>query len=410
MIHVCLTLRDETGRYSKFAGTTLLSIFENISKSVPAITVHLLHDNTLTPDNRDKFSYLAGRYGQIINFYNVEELCADKLEEVKNLFPKIDKAQFNSELFYKFLIPQLLSEDVSKAIYLDTNTVVNLDINELWRVELGEKILGVVPALSIGTDIHIQSKLVTDGFVKAEDYFTSGVMLMNLRLLRTKEEAIKAGMNFISEHNWRSSLDQNILNYCFALQTLKLPNQFNQFVRWARRNREPLSKKIYSYTGDTLQLEINEPFNRLWLEYFGKTTWFSVEAMYRIYMNFLQNYGKLNDKMKTSMRNVSAFVSGKTRAFFTLQQNVQVTKDFFSIRADEDIIIAGEKDSMKNLLDAMKQAAGKKIFIILIPKFPFEILIKAGFTFGKDFLNGMEFLSEPNKLPVLNSHRFLETV
>ena len=127
-------------------------------------------------------------------------------------------------------------------------------------------------------------------------------------------------------------------------------------------------------------------------------------------MNFLQNYGKLNDKMKTSMRNVSAFVSGKTRAFFTLQQNVQVTKDFFSVRADEDIILAGEKDSMKNLLDAMKQAAGKKIFIILIPKFPFEILIKSGFTFGKDFLNGMEFLSEPNKLPVLNSHRFLETI
>ena len=141
MIHICLTLRDETGRYSKFAGTTLLSIFENISKPVPAITVHLLHDSTLTPDNRNKFSYLSGRYGQIINFYNVEELCADKLAEIKNLFPKIDKAQFNSELFYKFLIPQLLPEDVSKAIYLDTNTVVNLDINELWRVELGEKIL-----------------------------------------------------------------------------------------------------------------------------------------------------------------------------------------------------------------------------------------------------------------------------
>ena len=29
MIHICFGLYDKTGRYSKFTGTTMLSLFEN---------------------------------------------------------------------------------------------------------------------------------------------------------------------------------------------------------------------------------------------------------------------------------------------------------------------------------------------------------------------------------------------
>ena len=72
MIHVCFGLYDKTGRYSKFTGTAMLSLFENTSADV---TVHILHDDTLTQDNREKFIYLAGRYNQAVKFYNVEELC-----------------------------------------------------------------------------------------------------------------------------------------------------------------------------------------------------------------------------------------------------------------------------------------------------------------------------------------------
>ena len=65
MIHVCFCFRDKTGRYAKFAGTSMLSVFENTDSEV---TVHILHDDTLTPDNRDKFSYLAGRFSKFVKF------------------------------------------------------------------------------------------------------------------------------------------------------------------------------------------------------------------------------------------------------------------------------------------------------------------------------------------------------
>ena len=410
MIHVCFALRDETGKVSKFAGTAMLSMFQNNSKSESSITVHILHDNTLTDDNRDRFSYLAGRCGQFVKFYNVETRCADKLAAIKNRFPKIDKARFNYAAFYKFLIPQVLSQDISKAIYLETNTLVNLDINMLWNVELGEKVLGVVPAIAIGNDIHVQSKLVTDHFVKAEDYFDCSVMLMNLNLLCKKEETIAAGMNFVSEKNYRSFLDTAVLNYCFALETLKLSAQANQFVRWARRNREPLMRKIYTYTADSLQLETADLFNLLWLEYYSATPWLDAEALGRLFEGFRRIYAQLNDRMKTSMRSTSAIVSGKKRAFFTMPQNVQVIKKLFTVRDDEEIITAGKPDSIQILIDAMKRSAGTTVFFIVIPKFRFDVLTKAGFAFGKDFVNGIEYLSELNKLPVINSNQLIKAM
>ena len=410
MIHVCFALRDETGKGSKFAGTAMLSMFANNSKSDNSITVHILHDNTLTDENRDKFSYLAGRFGQLVKFYNVETRCADKLAEIKSRFPKIDKARFNYAAFYKFLIPQVLSLDIAKAIYLETNTLVNLDINRLWNVELGEKVLGVVPAIAIGNDIHVQSKLVTDHFVKAEDYFDCSVMLMNLNLLRGREETIAAGMNFVSEKNYRSFLDLTVLNYCFALETLKLSAQANQFVRWARRNREPLMKKIYTYTADSLQLDVNDQFNLLWLEYYSGTPWLDAETLGRLFEGFRRIYAQLNDRMKTSMRSTSAIVSGKKRAFFTMPQNVQVVKKLFTVRDDEEIITAGKPESIQILIDAMRRTAGTTVFFIVIPKFQFSALVKAGFSFGKDFVNGIEYLSELNKLPVINSNQLIKAM
>ena len=105
MIHVCFGLHDKTGRYSKFTGTAMCSIFENTTSKV---TVYILHDNTLTQDNRDKFIYLAGQYNQFVEFYNVEELCADKIAEMIELIPSVKTSRFSIATFYRLLIPQVL--------------------------------------------------------------------------------------------------------------------------------------------------------------------------------------------------------------------------------------------------------------------------------------------------------------
>ena len=188
MIHVCFALYDLARHYSKFTGTAMLSLFENTATPhlSPTIAVHLLHDNTLTEDNREKFIYLAGRYSQIVKFYNVVELCADRIEEINKFFPNVYKTRLSIAAIYRLFIPQVLSAEIEKAIYLDSDIIVNLDINELWRFELGDNVLGAISESSNGVDEQNAFTLVADGLINRGKYFNSGVLLMNLNALDRK--------------------------------------------------------------------------------------------------------------------------------------------------------------------------------------------------------------------------------
>ena len=400
MIHVCFGLHDKTGRYSKFTGTAMLSLFDNTTSEV---TVHILHDNTLTLDNREKFIYLAGRYGQLVKFYNVEQLCAEKINEINRLFLGVDKTRLSIAAVYRLFIPQVLSVEIEKAIYLDSDIIVNLDIDDLYCVELGDNVLGAISESSNGVNAQNAFTLVADGLIDKEKYFNSGVLLMNLNALRKEEETILEGVKFTGEQpKYGKHRDQDILNYCFSERRLNLPTNFNRFVKYARKSKEPVTRKIYHYTVNSIYLDSTDVFNRLWMRYFIKTPFFDEETIGRLYAGVQ----KLHVELKQSMINISAMMSGKTRAFFTTPDNVDAIKEIFSIRKDESIILAESEQSFKKLIDSMKKAKGKKIFFIVLPNFLFKILTDENFVPGKDFVNGFEFLSEAQGLP-LNSYPFV---
>ena len=63
-IHVALAVYDPKGTYSQHAGVVMTSIFENTQSPV---VVHILHDETLTEDNRKKFIRTAEKYGQTVD-------------------------------------------------------------------------------------------------------------------------------------------------------------------------------------------------------------------------------------------------------------------------------------------------------------------------------------------------------
>lgn len=401
MIHIGLSTSN---LYAKFAGTAMLSIFENVFAPPYSITIHILHDNTFTPDNHDKFVYIAGRYNQLVKFHNVEDFCADKIQEIYKSFPKLGQTRFTIATFYRLLAPYVLPPDIEKAIYLDADIVVNMNINELWQVELGYSPLAAADELRADSFSHPMNAshnyLVKSGLVGYNDYFNSGVLLMNLNVLRDKEETIMRGVKFVGDNPQLQYLDQEVLNYLFSKSYLKLNEKFNFFVREARARREMMpARKIYHFAGAVFGLNMGDPFNRMWLKYFAKTPWFDEETIGRLYDGFEQIYNGL----KNSMINISAMMSGKTRAFFTTPENVEATKGIFSIRDDEEFIPAENQESLQKLIDAMKRSKGKKIFFILYPYFPFNALIQEGFVYGRDFLNGLEFLSPEHGVP-LNSY------
>ena len=411
MIHICFGIHDKTGRYSKFTGTSMFSLFENTNSKV---TVHILHDNTLTLDNREKFFYVAGQYNQLVKFYNVEELCKEKIDEFWRLIPAIKTAWSTIGTFFKLLIPRVIPVDIGKCIYLDSDMLVNLDIKELWQTDLGNKPLAAVPEMEADfisyKSFSARNKyLLNTGLVEYEDYFNAGLFVMNLEYLRRAEDDIMRGVKWRGEHPQCNCFDQDIWNYLFSKNYIKLPVKFDQMTSDERKSNRnvQIRRVIYHYAGTETGcgLDINDPLNRLYLSYFIRTPWFNEETIGRLYTGFQQ----MHIGLKNSMVQISAIMSGKTRAFFTPPQNVEALKKIFSVRDDEEIILAENQASVQKLIDAMNSSRNKKVFFILAPGFPVQALIQAGFVYGKDFLSGFEFLSEAHGVP-LNSYHLIKAM
>ena len=408
MIHVCFSLYDKTGLFSKFTGTAILSLCENTDSEV---TIHIFHDATLSDENRNKIVSIVERYNKIIKFYDVEKLCPDRVEMINKLLGNVVKMRFTIATFYRFFFPHILPKEIEKVIYLDSDIIVNLDINELWQIELGDKILGVVTTHSQKLNPPENDELYS---------FNAGVLLMIMQVFRDEEETLNAGIKFMSESTEYAGDDQQILNYCFKMQTLHLPVKFNRLVKWDRRQKVMhIEGKIYHFNHHSstngLGSDMNDPFNRLWLSYFVRTPWFSAESIGRLYKQFQQ----IREYANNSILNVSAAMSGKSRAFFFEPKKEKAMRKAFSIRDDEEVIIGENEKSIEKLIEAMKKSAGKKVFFIITgdflmqrffgKPFPFKRLTDAGFVKDKDFFKGWDFLSDKNGMR-FNSYSLIQVL
>ncbi len=403
MIHVCFCQYDKTGLYSKFTGTAMCSIFKNSANPPRSIMIHILHDNTLTPDNRDKFIYLTGQYRQLVKFYNVEELCKEQIAKINRFFPRVAVTRYTIGMFYRFFIPQLLSSDIKKAIYLDSDTIVNLDIAELWRIDLGDKPLGAINEVCIASNPlknAVDKYLEQIGLVEYEDYFNSGVLMMNLEYWRNNEEYIMTGFNFASLHTEMVYVDQDILNYLFSKNYVKLPKKYDVFVIEARKTNE-VYPAIYHYIDITLKPAINDPFNKLWMNYFTKTPWFDIHTIYNLY-NSISEFGEARRNLFIE---ISAAMSGRKRVF-VVNEKVDWLKKVYFIQKEEEIFICKDKQTLPKLIEEMKASRDTKIFFIrdwnLI-----KPLKQAGFVEGKDFFNHYELFS-PNLLSNIDANTLIK--
>lgn len=274
MIHVCYAVTDQRGTYTKYAGASLCSMFENTNEW---ITVHFLHDHTLSADNRRYLMQLVRRYGQQIVFFDFEKAYKERLQKLMesiqwmHAYIKVPGTFFSQAIWYRLLIGEIL-QDLERVIYLDADTIVNLDIGELWREEGGKNGLGAIGDTVIQEEHY--SKMVEKGLYPEERYFNSGVLLIDVQEFRKEENLLERGADFLKENNLVDYPDQDILNYFYGRECRLLPEKYNTFVSHEMaKNREKVEARIYHYAGQRYAIDVVNNFHRLFLEYFTKTPW-----------------------------------------------------------------------------------------------------------------------------------------
>ena len=408
MINVCFGLHDADGRYSKFVGTTMASIFENTAAPV---TIHILHDATLTADNRDKFSYLAGRYGQHVNFHNVEELCPNEISFLREKLADKINLRFSIGTFYRLLIKKIFGG--GKMIYLDADIIVNLDIVELWRQDLKNFPLAAVPEIDATFNQMITNKfLLHAGAVRVEDYFCSGVIMFNLD--RIGENFFYDGVQFLADNPACESPDQDILNAFFSKNYLKLEQKFDAFALAVQNIGRPLTNEIYHYAGHFFGLDTGNPYYNLWLEHFVRTPWFNLDALYRI----AEEFRNVEDDLIRQMQWLIVVSDNRHRAFFSTLNNLQVIGTLLSLRDDDRFIelrrVSDEllPASMNELVAHMQAERGQTIFFIFDLNYPYIAakLASLGFKEYEDFVNGLSFLTRAQRGTKYPEYNFIHAL
>ena len=388
MIHVCFGLHDGDGRYSKFVGTTMASIFEN---TLAPVTIHILHDDTLSADNRDKFSYLAGRYAQHVNFHDVEEICADDIKFLRDKLADKIKLRFGIGAFYRLLIKKILAPlKIDKAIYLDADIIVNMDIDELWHRDLKNFPLAAVPEEIATLDMMVENKFVLrSGRVRKENYFCSGVIVFNLNEI--SDEFFHDGVQFLVDNPQCESPDQDILNSFFSANYLKLEQKFDSFVQADRLRNLPVAKKIYHYAGQCVELKPDDDYNELFLEHFARTPWLNVDALFGIG----EGFRKSNDEFTLRLQWLMRITVQNRRAFFVSPSNLPAVKSIFAIRDDEPIIEFRDKNSIDELVAKMRGFNGRKVVLLFQNNYDMfrSLLGGNGFREHVHFENGLRFMN-----------------
>jgi lipopolysaccharide biosynthesis glycosyltransferase len=142
---------------------------------------------------------------------------------------------YSKEMYYRLLAHTLLPKSLDKILYLDPDILVINPIDELYNTDIAEHLFAAAYHEGIAVK---EINMVRLGAYEMEEYFNTGVLLMNLTLQRQKinERDVYA---YIKKCRNRLILpDQDVLNALYGKHTRKIDElQYNYDTRHYRYHK-----------------------------------------------------------------------------------------------------------------------------------------------------------------------------
>jgi len=177
--------------------------------------------------------------------------------------------------YYRLMVPQIL--DVERFLYVDADTLCDVDVSGLNTLDLSNSPAGLVPEapMSRAMDRFVAVQL---GNSPVEPYFNAGVILVNVTEWRRRRVTERA-MEYITTHH-PPFHDQSALNVVLHGSAAKLDEHFNCIANM--RKHWPALRQPYGQTGVLVHFldypkpwdflgEIVHPQHGLWRSVLDKT-------------------------------------------------------------------------------------------------------------------------------------------
>ncbi len=254
MINICFALHDEKGTYAKYTAVAMLSAFLCTEEKV---RVFLLHDETLSNESKHRFDSMISKYGHSIEYFSID--VVDEWKKLKNI------NTFTVGTMFRLLIPKVLSSDIDKVLYLDSDIVVDMDISELWNMNFGNKLI-------LGRkELHYDNPIFEQG-VDEDTYINAGVLLFNLEGIRRKYDFFNETTAYLKAHPDCMWNDEDAINYVLDGQQGVIENRFNSYTSKLReKNEKEFGSCIYHFAGDFPHLINMEYYDILYFDILKET-------------------------------------------------------------------------------------------------------------------------------------------
>ena len=340
---ICLASNE---KYLPYCGVTIQSILCNIEKT-DQFHIHILHNGI----EEKQFAQIIAMQTENVSISFIDVRPYLKFDE--KLLKTV--SYFSEEMYNRILIPTIFKE-YDKVLYVDCDLVFNCNPKEIFDIDIGDNLVGAVKDFSLlmarKGEEHRQKEVASLG-IKPDEYFNSGVLLMNVAQLN-QFNLYEKFTELLTKDTYPFP-DQDILNVICYQRVYFLDFSFN-FQRGSQIN--PLSlQELYKLHDNGKKVLLNDIMiayqNPKIIHFTGaKKPWhdekydlFSLWATYCISSPFGKQilYQQLQDKLSAELKNVSKIMLLK----WTIKSKIPHKKQQYYFNKLRDI------EKKRHLLDEL---------------------------------------------------------
>ena len=187
--------------YCQHMAVSMVSLIEHNREE--QLNFHILSD-AISEENKEKVRQMAKFYGRKVTFYPIEHLMKELLDRIYGL----DTGRFRITTLARLLMGSILPETVTKALYLDCDTVVLRNITGFYNLRLND----CIAAMAAEPTIYPEVKELV-GLTEEDNYYNAGVILFDLSAWRMENMEENSLAYYNSMGGRLPFNDQDVLNY-----------------------------------------------------------------------------------------------------------------------------------------------------------------------------------------------------
>ena len=268
--HIAFCVNDE---YSDYIRVPIKSIIDNLADSEDYYEIYILSE--FISSRRTKRLLELNKLSKNINI----QICIINNYKLKGL----KTSNWDISAWYRILLPEILSKEITKVLYLDADTLVLKNLSCLFSMDMINKSIAAV------IDYQNLFNIVFDrcGYEKTKGYICSGVMMMNLSYWRENNLTEKIISWAMENENKLRCPDQDAINYICRDSKIILPMKYGIMDSF-------LTNPIFQENGYSAQIK-DCIYNPVIIHYNGKTPWYK-EYKKHTFNKEWEKYNNLLDK------------------------------------------------------------------------------------------------------------------